>query len=74
MAKDARDNILEIGQRVVYNLSGELSVGIITNIIEKYRVYYSHTYFSGTIYIKQDNKEHISKIKNPKGIIVVDCL
>lgn len=74
MITDGLNNELKIGQRVIYNQSGNLTIGTITNMVIRYKEYYGRSTFTGVIYIKNEHKDHISKVRNPTSIVALEYL
>lgn len=65
---DTQGNEVKVGQRVVYNMSGELHCGIVVKIVPRagYRNGVKNTY-----HIQKMNSEHISKVRNSTSIFVL---
>lgn len=77
---DCKGTELAVGQRVVFNFSGNLASGTIIEIKEKWRKahYLNQLYFDGSIVIKRDRgyeynhaNTDVSKVKNLQGIYVL---
>lgn len=77
---DALGHEIKEGDTVIYNLSGELALGIIKRavITETRKVswypYFIHKYLIEILYTNGSRdapKNHISKVRNPKGIVVI---
>lgn len=75
---DNRGTELRIGQRVAYNLSGELACGEITDLIEGTPGRYDGHYEKWPmIKVKLAHRAagfpagHISKVRNPKNVLVL---
>lgn len=74
---DALGAFIKVGQRVAYNLSGNLAIGTVTEVVSKFRSTGYWSYFKGHIKIRYEeglynyNKEHISTVKNPNAVIVL---
>ncbi len=76
MIYDSLGSPLTVDDIVVYNLSGDLAVGKITQIVEKDRKSHGFTYFAGFIKIQvlessRYGNTHISTVRNPKSIVVL---
>lgn len=79
---DALGHEIKEGDRVIYNLSGELALGVIKRAVItqtrniSWQPYTLDTYLIEIHYISSDNiynapKDHISKVRNPKSIVVI---
>ncbi len=78
---DSLGHEIQIGDRVIYNLSGELAVGVIkrAEITRTHKTTYApYEYHDYIIEVALEGpfgynarRGHISKVKNPKGIIVI---
>lgn len=79
MIADCKGTELQVGQKVVFNFSGNLASGTILEIKEKWRKYYKDSLiFSGYVLIKRDRgydynhaNTDVSKVKNLQGIYVL---
>jgi len=65
---DTQGNEIKVGQRVVYNMSGELHSGMVVKIVPR-RGSGSRGYH--TFHIQKLGTDHISKVKYPSSIFVL---
>lgn len=79
LVHDSLGRVLEVGQKCVYNKSGELAVGTVEKIDNRWKKYTGSPdwfWFVGTIHIRHahpnnEQSAFVSKVKNPKCIAVV---
>jgi hypothetical protein len=77
MVTDAFNREIQPGQLIMYNLSGDLAIGVVTKVHEQYTTRYNTTYFTGYIAIDVLQsatfpRSHKSKVRNPRSTAVVD--
>lgn len=69
---DTSGQEIEVGDRVAYNYSGMVVEGVVEKINTHWTSRWGNYQVDGVIHVKMKNSDHISKVKNFDGILVIN--